>query len=228
MFKSKTTFPLSIEFTFDLENINEFLKSGIELFDYDTRKFSERKSFDKKEGGSVFDRFTPRDLRVTFRVDVLPGTDDNVDIFYHVAPSIHASVLDTDIYAASESTLTDYQKNYCSRNEISLFQWSLGKNGGVYMVVNQKVILATPSMVQKISLLRRKGLFSKDDELKEQKTLSRPEDTQFEVPFDNEGKMTKVWGGVSRGDFAFHNGMAHCRVTCIRDIIQYDTSIAIM
>lgn len=227
MFKPKITFPLSIEFTFDLYNINEFLRSGIELFDYDTRKFGDRKSFDKKDESSVFDKFTSRDLRVTFRVDVLPGPDENVDIFYHVAPSIHASVLDADVYAASESTLTDYQKNYCSRNEISLFQWSLGRNGELYMVANQKVILATPYMVQKISLLRRKGMFSKDDELKNQKTFSLPEDTQFEVPFGNEGKMTKVWGGVSRGDFAFYNGLAHCRVTCIRHTIQYDTSIAI-
>lgn len=227
MFKSKITFPLSIEFTFDLENISEFLKSGIELPDYDTRKFSERKVSEISDGGSILDKFTSRDLRVTFRVDVLPGPDENVDIFYHVSPSIHASVLDADIYVGSESTLTEYQKNYCSRNEISLFQWSLGKNGEVYMVVNQKVILATPSMVQKISLLRRKGLFSREDELKDQKSI-RPEAVQFNVPFDNEGREVKVWGGVSRSDFAYHNGLAHCRVTCIRDTIQYDTSIAIM
>jgi len=154
MFKQKITFPLSIELTFDLENISEFLKSGIELSDYDTRKFGERKSFEKKEGGSILDKFTSRDLRVTFRVDVLPGTVENVDIFYHVAPSIHASVLDADVYVESENTIAQHQKNYCSRNEISLFQWQLGKNGEVYMLVNQKVILGTPSMVQKISLLR--------------------------------------------------------------------------
>lgn len=227
MFKSKITFPLSIEFTFDLENISEFLKSGIELPNYDTRKFSERKVSEKSDGGSVLDKFTSRDLRVTFRVDVLPGPDENVDIFYHVSPSIHASVLDADIYAASESTLATHQKNYCSRNEISLFQWSLGRSGEVYMMVNQKVILATPSMVQKISLLRRKGLFSREDELKDQKSI-RPEDVQFNVPFDSEGRVAKVWGGVSRGDFAYHNGLAHCRVTCIKDTIQYDTSISIM
>lgn len=227
MFKSKITFPISIEFTFDLENISEFLKSGIELPDYDTRKFSERKSFDKKDDSSVFNKFTSRDLRVTFRVDVLPGPYENVDIFYHVAPSIHASVLDADIDTSLESTLTEFQKNYCSRNEISLLQWSLGKNGELYMVVNQKLILATPSTVQKISLLRRKGMFSKDDELKDQKTLL-PEDTQFDVPLNSEGIVAKVWGGVSRGDFAFHNGMAHCRVTCIRHTIQYDTSVPIM
>lgn len=227
MFKSKITFPLSIEFTFDLENISEFLKSGIELPDYDTRKFSERKVSEKSDGGSVLDKFTSRDLRVTFRVDVLPGPDENVDIFYHVAPAIHASVLDADIYAGSGSTLSEYQKNYCSRNEISLFQWSLGRSGEVYMMVNQKVILATPSMVQKISLLRRNGEFSSKDELKDQKSL-RPEAVQFNVPFDNEGREVKVWGGVSRGDFAYHNGLAHCRVTCIKDTIQYDTSISIM
>lgn len=180
-----------------------------------------------EEGDSVFDKFTSRDLRVTFRVDVLPGPDENVDIFYHVAPAIHASVLDADIYAASESTLAIHHKNYCSRNEISLFQWLLGKNGEVYMLVNQKVILATPPMVQKISLLRRKGLFSREDELKDQKSI-RPEDVQFKVPFDQEGREVKVWGGVSKSDFAYHNGLAHCRVTCIRDTIQYDTSIAIM
>lgn len=227
MFKSKITFPLSIELTFDLENISEFLKSGIELPDYDARKFGERKSFEKADGGSVLDKFTSRDLRVTFRVDVLPGTVENVDIFYHVAPSIHASVLDADVYIASESTLAQHQKNYCSRNEISLFQWQLGKNGEVYMSVNQKVVLATPSMVQKISLLRRNGEFSSKDELKDRKSL-RPEAVQFNVPFDNEGREVKVWGGVSRGDFAYHNGLAHCRVTCIKDTIQYDTSIAIM
>lgn len=227
MFKSKITFPLSIEFTFDLENIAEFLMSGIELPDYDSRKFSERKSFDKNNSDSIFDKYTAKDLHVTFRVDVLPGPDENVDIFYHVAPSIHASVLDADVYTSAESTLTDYQNNYCSRNEISLFQWSLGKSGELYMMVNQKVILGTPSMVQKISLLRRKGLFSSDDELKDQKSM-RPEDVQFNVPFDHEGRVTKVWGGVSRGDFAYHNALAHCRVTCIRDTIQYDTSIAIM
>jgi len=227
MFKSKITFPLSIKFTFDLENINEFLRSEIELPNYDTRKFSERKACDKKDGDSVFDRYTTRDLRVTFRVDVLPGPDENVDIFYHVAPSIHASVLDADVYTASESTLEIHQKNYCSRNEISLFQWSLGKNGEVYMLANQKLILATPSMVQKVSLLRRNGEFSSKDELKDQKSL-RPEAVQFNVPFDNEGQEVKVWGGVSRGDFAYHNGLAHCRVTCIKHTIQYDTSIAIM
>jgi len=227
MFKSKITFPLSIEFTFDLENINEFLGSEIELPDYDTRKFSERKSFDKKDDSSVLDKYTSRDLRVTFRVDVLPGPDENVDIFYHVSPAIHASVLDADIYAASESTLAIHQKNYCLRNEIILFQWLLGKTGEVYMMVNQKVILATPSMAQKISLLRRKGLFSREDELKDQKSL-RPEAVKFKVPFDNEGRVVEVWGGVFRGGFAYHNGMAHCRVTCIRDTIQYDTSIAIM
>lgn len=227
MFKSKITFPLSIEFTFDLENINEFLKSGIELPDYDTRKFSERKVPEKSEGGSVFDKFTSRDLRVTFRVDVLPGPDENVDIFYHVSPSIHASVLDADIYAASESTLETHQKNYCSRNEISLFQWSLGRSGEVYMMVNQKVILATPSMVQKISLLRRNGEFTAKDELRDRKTLL-PEDGQFDIPFDSKGQTIKVWGGVARSDFAYHNGLAHCRVTRIRKTIQYDTSIAIM
>ncbi len=227
MFKQKITFPLSIEFTFDLENISEFLRSGIELPDYDVRKFSERKVSEKSDSSSVFDKFTSRDLHVTFRVDVLPGPDENVDIFYHVAPAIHASVLDANIYARSENTLAIHQKNYCSRNEISVFQWSLGKSGEVYMLANQKVILATPSMVQKISLLRRKGLFSREDELKDQKSMM-PEDVQFNVPFDHGGKMAKVWGRVSRGGFAYHNGLSHFRVTRISDTIQYDTSIDIM
>jgi len=93
--------------------------------------------------------------------------------------------------------------------------------------VNQKVILGTPSMVQKISLLRRNGLFSREDELREQKSMI-PEDAQYSIPFDNDGRVVNVWGGVSRGDFAYHNGLAHLRVTRICDTIQYDTSIALM
>jgi len=120
MFKPRITYPLSAEITFDLENINEFLKSGITLPNYDSRKFSERKVFKEKEGSSIFDKYSAKDLHVTFRIDILPGPKENVDIFYHVAPSIHASVFSADIYTSVENTLTDYQKDYCSKNQIGL------------------------------------------------------------------------------------------------------------
>lgn len=228
MFNSKTTYPLSIELTFDLQNIGEFMESNIELPEYDLRKFSEIKESDIKDTGSVLDKYTPRDLTATYRVDVLPGPTQNVDIFYHVTPAIHASVFDANIYTAVDKKLSDYQNNYCSRRGIDIFRWSLGHKGEVYVIVGNRIALVTPSMAEKISILRRKGYFSKDDELKQQGPMRRPEDIQYEVKFNSDSRPCKVWGGVSKNDFAYHNGMVHLRVTRICDTIQYDTSRDIM
>jgi len=213
VFGANNLYTLNVELSFALVEICNWIRKGGELKDVEEAKFGLLEGLDTSRQA----------YNKTFRVDVLPGEDPAIDSFFHSELGLHTNVFDANIYV-SAPTLSEELSKYCAHNGIRSLSWKLNHNSQVLMFINDKLVLATPIIKDKILELRKNRMF---------KDYKRPgDDSQITVDLgvdkDGRSQSTKCWEGISRHDFAYHNGLAHFRVLCATDEIQYDTSIPLM
>jgi hypothetical protein len=217
MFKNKKHV-LHVEITYSLKNIENWLKNNQSIKDVENIKFNEVKEidykaedFDWEESHKIIDRLRfLNEHNLTFRIGVIPTAHPDVDVFYHHSMNLHSNVFDGELVSRS-SLLSERDLINLEEAGVSSVKWELRNQGSIYVYVNNKLILATPSLGEKIAYLRENRSNRQSDQMRSNS------DELVDVDLGG-GKSTKCWLGVSRSDFACHNNLAHVRVVCPKEM----------